>query len=229
MTKEDKEKERALKCERCGVYVADAAISCPLCGMVLSGGAPGNENMYPDVGGGTKLFRRVINMISCLAAVLEIVLIAINYYNYDGVKWSAITGGAICYLILTLRYRRSRNGHIKKIFVQMLGAVALIVLIDFVMGWSGFSISVGIPAIALLMDFVIIACMAADRGYWHNYLLMQLFVLILSAARLLLCFFGVGAKALSWTAFAASAALFASCFAIGGGKAKNELSRKFHV
>ena len=56
-----------------------------MCDMVLSGDDKHNENTYPDVRQKTKILRRIVNIFSYFAIVLEIVFIVINYYNFEGV------------------------------------------------------------------------------------------------------------------------------------------------
>lgn len=147
-------------CKRCGVAINDETAICLFCGMVLSGDGSGNRSVYPDIRNKTRMLKRLINIASYFAIVLEIFLVVINYYNYYGIKWSIITGGAIFYIILTLQYTvNKRDGHIKKIFVQMLGAMLLVVVIDFALGFSGWSFNIGIPLIILLLDVIILICM----------------------------------------------------------------------
>lgn len=219
------------RCKRCGVIINDETTSCLFCGMVLSGDDDGTEDIYPDIRKKTRFLKRFINIVSYFAVVLEIFLIVINYYNYYGIKWSVITGGAIFYMILTLQYTvNKRNGHIKKIFVQMLGAMLLVIVIDFALGFSGWSFNIGIPLIILLLDVVILICMLINYENWQSYLLMQIFTLIMSILHMMLYLLGrVRGPLLPWVTFGFSAVIFTSCLVIGGKKAKSELKRRFYI
>ena len=90
------------RCKRCGIDINDETSRCLFCGMVLSGDGSSTENIYPDIRNKTRMLKRTINIITYFAVVLEIFLIVINYYNYYGIKWSVITGGALFYLVLPL-------------------------------------------------------------------------------------------------------------------------------
>lgn len=219
------------KCKRCNVTILDETPKCPLCDMVLSGDGEGQEDSYPDVINKTRIYKRIVDIISYFAVVLEIILIVINYYNYYGIKWSAITGGALVYLIFTLHYTASRrDGHIKKIFMQTLGALALIIFIDFANGFSGWSINIGIPAVILLLDIIILVCMIINHKNWQSYLLMQVFTVLLSILYMVLYLLGkVGGPVLPWVSFGVSAIMFTSCLVIGDKKAKSELKRRFYI
>ena len=219
------------RCKRCGIDINDETSRCLFCGMVLSGDGSSTENIYPDIRNKTRMLKRTINIITYFAVVLEIFLIVINYYNYYGIKWSVITGGALFYLVLTLQYTvNKRNGHIVKIFVQMLGAMLLVVIIDFALGFSGWSFNIGIPLIILLMDAVILMCMLINYKNWQSYLLIQIFALISSIFHMGLYLAGyVNGPLLPWLSFGMSAFIFTSCLVIGGKKAESELKKRFYI
>ena len=200
--------------------------------MVLSGDGSGTRSIYPDIRNKTRRLKKLINIASYFAIVLEIFLVVINYYNYYGIKWSIITGGAIFYIILTLQYSvNKRDGHIKKIFVQMLGAMLLVVVIDFALGFSGWSFNIGIPLIILLLDVIILICMVINFENWQSYLLMQIFTLVMSIIHMVFymtCIIKNG-PLLPWVTFGVSAVIFTSCLVIGDKKAKSELKRRFYI
>jgi len=218
-------------CKRCGVAINDETTICLFCGMVLSGDGDGARNIYPDIRNKTRMLKKLINIASYFAIVLEIFLVVINYYNYYGIKWSVITGGALFYLVLTLQYTvNKRNGHIVKIFVQMLGAMLLVVIIDFALGFSGWSFNIGIPLIILLMDAVILMCMLINYKNWQSYLLIQIFALISSIFHMGLYLAGcVNGPLLPCVTCGVSAVIFTSCLVIGDKKAKSELKRRFYI
>lgn len=219
-------------CKRCSVAINDETTICPFCGMVLSGDGSGTRSIYPDIRNKTRMLKRLINIASYFAIVLEIFLVVINYYNYYGIKWSIITGGAIFYIILTLQYSvNKRDGHIKKIFVQMLGAMLLVVVIDFALGFSGWSFNIGIPLIILLLDVIILICMVINFENWQSYLLMQIFTLVISIIHMVFYMTGIikNGPLLPWVTFGVSAVIFTSCLVIGDKKAKSELKRRFYI
>lgn len=200
--------------------------------MVLTGDGSSTGNIYPDIRNKTRMLKRLINIASYFGIVLEIFLAVINYYNYYGIKWSVITGGAIFYIILTLQYTvNKRNGHIIKIFVQMLGAMLLVVVIDFALGFSGWSYNIGIPLIILLLDVIILVCMVINFENWQSYLLIQIFTLAASIIHMAFYMAGVivNGPVLPWVTFGVSAVIFTSCLVIGGKKAENELKRRFYI
>lgn len=219
------------RCKKCGISVADESNVCPLCGMVLTNDGEPCENSYPDIVQKTRFFKRIINIATYFLVVLAIVLVVINYYTYFGVKWSLISGSVILYLIITLQYTfNKRNGHIWKIFVQVVGALFLEIAIDYALGFSGWSLNIGIPCIIFAVDAIILICMIVNNKNWPSYLLMQLFTVMLSVVHLILYLFGVvSGPALPWIAFGVSSIMFTSCIVIGGRRAENELKRRFYI
>ena len=74
----------------------------------------------------------------------------INYLTFDMAPkyWSVVTGGIIAYLILTMWDIFSRRqGHIRKIYTQIFVILGLMILIDFALDWSGWSLEFGLPCI----------------------------------------------------------------------------------
>ena len=219
------------RCKKCGIYIKDETNKCPFCEMVLTSESDDAEDVYPDVRNKTRFLKKFVNVACYFAIVLEIIFIVVNYYNYYGIKWSAITGGALLYFILTLQYSFSRrNGHIRKIFVQMMGALLLIIGIDNALGYSGWSVDYGIPSVILLMSAVTVICMLVDFRNWQSYILMQVFTVVLSIVQMVLYFLGKArGPVLPWVSFGVSSILFTSCLVIGGKKAKEELRRRFYI
>ncbi len=219
------------RCKKCGVYVGDATDVCPLCDRILSGNGQDMEDIYPDIRHTTRALKRLINIVTYFAVVLEIIFIIVNYYNLKDVKWSVITGVSILYLILTLQYTfTKRNGHIFKIFVQIFAAIILLIVIDFAIGYTGWSLNIGLPVIILVLDFIIVLCMLVNFKNWPSYMLIQVFTLFMSIVQMILYLTGVVEEiVLSWTSFGVSAIIFTFCVVIGGKKAKDELKRRFFI
>ena len=216
-----------IECKNCGIKIKDKTKVCPMCDMVLSGDDKHNENTYPDVRQKTKILRRIVSIFSYFA----IVVIWQSSGPFNGVKWSEISGGAILYLILMLHFIiNDHYGHIKKMYVGFLGALFYIMLVDFVLGYKGWSLGVGMPVIVLVLDVIIIICMIINRQNWESYLLLQIFCVILGIVQMLLYFTKVlQSPVLPWTSFLVSLILFTSSVVIGDRKARNELKRKFYI
>lgn len=105
---------------------------------------------YPDVKKNTRRFRKAGRILLFISLALEMLLAFINYLTFDMAPkyWSVVTGGIIAYLILTMWDIFSRRqGHIRKIYTQIFVILGLMILIDFALDWSGWSLEFGLPCI----------------------------------------------------------------------------------
>lgn len=227
------------KCKRCGVRVMDNTLICPLCHTVLTenkeevnGNRDKGEN-YPNVKQETRRFRKTGRILLFLSLALEVLLVFINYMTYSSAarKWSVITGGVIAYLILTLWHvLRRRRGHIREIYMQTFVVMGLLMLIDFALDWTGWSLEFGLPCVIYGLVLAIIICMAVNFSGWQNYLLIQMAAVFLSVIDVALHFAGfLHHIVLAWVALGLSVLLWSGTMIIGDRKARNELKRKLHI
>lgn len=224
------------RCKRCSVRVMDDTLICPLCHTVLTEDGQSEERQtgnYPNVKQKTRKFRRAGRILLFLSLVLEAVLVLVNYLTFSSLSrpWSVITGGIIAYLILTLWDLLSRRqGHIRKIYMQIFVVMGLLLLIDVSLGWKGWSLEFGLPCMIYGLVAAIVICMAINSSSWQNYVLMQLAAVFLSIIDVLLHLTGFFHHiVLAWTALGLSVLLWSGTMIIGDRKAKNELKRKLHI
>lgn len=224
------------RCKKCNVEILDEAVVCPLCKSVLEQEKelPQEEPIavgYPDVKSNVKKLNFVVRLYSFLAIVTEVALIAINYLNYNGVWWSAITGISILYFYITLKYSiQQNNGYRSVIWVQVIGAVLLVIAVDNIVGYRGWSVNYVMPGAVLLLDMTIVILMLVNMTNWQSYLLMQICTVLVSVVCLIMWRFDVITRPiLSVIAAAVSACLLLATVIFGDRKAKNELKRRFHV
>ena len=191
------------------------------------------EQNYPNVKAKTRKFQRVGRIFLFLSLVLEAVLVLINYFTFSSVPrcWSAITGGVIAYLILTLwDLLGHRQGHVREIYTQIFVVMGLLLLIDFSLGWRGWSLEFGLPCVIYGLVAAIVICMGVNSSSWQNYVLLQLTAILFSLIDVVLHLTGFFHHiVLAWVALGLSVLLWSGTMIIGDRKAKNELKRKFHI
>lgn len=235
------------KCVRCSIEILDNSMVCPLCNGVLESEADieridGSHDleteqsgfgsvMYPDIEPAMKKIKFVIKLFVFLSVIVESVLILINYLTYNGFKWSIICGVAMVYMCFTVVYSFQHNrGHRSKILVQMLGAMALAVCIDFIIGYNGWSVNYAIPSAIILVDAAIMILMLVNLSNWQSYIMLQIAMLVISCMFLILVFVGiVDFPLLTIIAVAVSGIMLFATLVFGDRKAVNELSRRFRV
>ena len=116
------------------------------------------------------------------------------------------------------------------IWVQVIGAVLLVIAVDNIVGYRGWSVNYVVPGAILLLDVTIIVLMLVNMANWQSYLLMQICTVLVSIAGLVMWYFGViNRPVLSIIAAAVSSCLLLATLIFGDRRAKNELKRRFHV
>lgn len=218
------------RCKQCNVEILDETERCPLCHSVLEKTVE-VENMYPNVRTMTRRLALLSRIYLFVAILVEALLIYLNVLSDSEMFWSAIPGLAMLYGYLVLRYAiLGKSGYKGKIIVLTLIAILMVVAIDFVVGYRGWSVNYALPSAILLVDAGILVLMCINRRNWQSYMMWQIFMILCSVVPLVLYAVGiVTAPLLALLAFAVSAALFLGTLIIGDRRARTELRRRFHV
>lgn len=218
------------RCKQCNVEILDETERCPLCHSVLEKTVE-VENMYPNVRTMTRRLALLSRIYLFVAILVETLLIYLNVLSDSEMFWSAIPGLAMLYGYLVLRYAiLGKSGYKGKIIVLTLIAILMVVAIDFVVGYRGWSVNYALPSAILLVDAGILVLMCINRRNWQSYMMWQIFMILCSVVPLVLYAVGiVTAPILALLAFAFSTALFLGTLIIGDRRARTELRRRFHV
>lgn len=218
------------RCKQCNVEILDETERCPLCHSVLEKTVE-VENMYPNVRTMTRRLALLSRIYLFVAILVEALLIYLNVLSDSEMFWSAIPGLAMLYGYLVLRYViLGKSGYKGKIIVLTLIAILMVVAIDFVVGYRGWSVNYALPSAILLVDAGILILMCINRRNWQSYMMWQIFMILCSVVPLVLYAVGiVTAPLFALLAFAFSAALFLGTLIIGDRRARTELRRRFHV
>ena len=218
------------RCKQCNVEILDETERCPLCHSVLEKTVE-VENMYPNVRMITRRLALLSRIDLFVVILVEALLIYLNVLSDSEMFWSAIPGLAMLYGYLVLRYAiLGKSGYKGKTIVLTLIAILMVVAIDFVVGYRGWSVNYALPSAILLVDVGILILMCINRRNWQSYMMWQIFMILCSVVPLVLYAVGiVTAPILAVLAFAFSAALFLGTLIIGDRRARTELRRRFHV
>lgn len=218
------------RCKQCNVEILDETERCPLCHSVLEKTVE-VENMYPNVRTMTRRLALLSRIYLFVAILVEALLIYLNVLSDSEMFWSAIPGLAMLYGYLVLRYAiLGKSGYKGKIIVLTLIAILMVVAIDFVVGYRGWSVNYALPSAILLVDAGILILMCINRRNWQSYMMWQIFMILCSVVPLVLYAVGiVTVPLLALLAFAFSTALFLGTLIIGDRRARTELRRRFHV
>ena len=218
------------KCRQCNVIIQDETDVCPLCQSVVERDEQ-QKNHYPDVRYGEK--RRVFwgHMVLFGILIVSFVLAGINYEIYNEILWCPIPIAILAYLYLVFRYGfLAAAGYRAKVTVLTLFGVLLLVLIDLMTGFYGWSVNYAVPGGILLVDIGIIVLMIINMRNWQSYIIIQIAMIFISLCPLVLWKLKIITNPLfSMIAVGVTLLLMIGTFILGDKKAKAEVKRRFHI
>ena len=217
------------KCLNCNIEILDSSQRCPLChGVLKQEGSTGS--MYPDVRVPTRRLALAVRIFLFCAIVLETGLVAVNIALGHQLLWSVLTGLALLYCYLVLRYAvLGTGGYQGKTFVLTLMAVLLAVAADFATGYRGWSVDYVLPCGIIFIDICVFVLIFVNRRNWQCYIIWEIFMLLCSIIPATLYLKGLEHNAcFAFLPLALSAYLFLGSIIIGGRRARLELKRRFH-
>ena len=218
------------RCKQCNVEILDETERCPLCHSVLEPTIE-VENMYPDVRVKQRKMILLSKIYLFVAIVVEAFLIVVNHYGEFETAWSLMTGLALIYGYLVIRFAiLGKTGYIFKTIVLTMMAILVLVAIDFLSGYRGWSVRYVFPAAIIAVDAVILILMIVNRRNWQSYIMWQIFMILCSIVPMALYLIGViEVPYLALAALGTSVFLFLGTMLIGDRKARVELKRRFHI
>lgn len=220
------------KCLNCGVELLDPANVCPLCSCIVeSEGEEINEPTYPYAEKGRKKIQLALNIYTFTAIVAEVILVTINIAAGSSIWWSVMIGAFLVYGFVTLKFSIQRHTSYQfKMLLQSLLAISLLVLIDLLTGFYGWSLNYVLPAAFILIDAAILVLMIVNSRNWQSYIPMQILIIVLCIIPFLLRHFGITEDAvLSSISLGVAVLVFVGTLIVGGKRARDELYRRFHV
>lgn len=182
-------------CNECHVYLANQDSDfCPLCGSPLEEKAlpagsnvPTPNNRYPDLHGATAQYNLVKRLLVFFSLLGGSVSLLVNLLVPTGFLWSLVAIAAILYLWLSIPplLRRGIN-FAKRIVFQVLFTSALVVAMDIIIGYNGWSVSYVVPALLCAGIVGIWVMIIFNRTSWAQYVLYQFIMGIFGLIPLLL-------------------------------------------
>lgn len=190
-----------------------------------------NGTRYPDVKGASRKYRLLENIILFLSIVGQIVLTTVDYMTDHEINWSFIVLLVVIYANVTLRLAIvGRNGYIFKIVSTFVFTVLFLEGIDLLTGASGWALTFVFPSAILAMVLATIILMIVNIRNWQSYMMMQLFLVLMSViAMILVAVKVIWFPYLAMGAMGASLFLFLGTLIIGDKRARTELKRRFHI
>ena len=218
------------RCRQCKVEILDETDRCPLCDSVLEHTFE-VENMYPDVKMQTRKLVFLSRIYLIAAIWIETILFGINYVDKYQIGWSLVAGLVLLYGYLLIRLSiLGRAGHKSKIMILAVLTVVMMILMDFIIGYQGWSVNYALPSCVILLDLGIMALMVKNRRNWQSYIMWQILMMLVSGGMVLLYIFDViTVPYILGVAVMLSVFLFLGTVIVGDRRARVELYRRFHI
>jgi hypothetical protein len=246
------------KCIRCNIKIIDNAVECPLCHGVLevehesetaaeqeevTGTAAlvkaaeedtegGSKSItYPDVTYELRTMQFITRLAIFASIVAEVTVLIINYKTFNGIYWSLIVGLGLIYGCITLLYSFKERKSLQRIIqVQMHLGLLAVILLDYLLGFKGWSFQYAIPLTLMGVDLTMAVFMIVGIDGWQNYIMTEIVTFALSILLIILHF----AKVVPTSFFAiisvcVTGLILLGTIMLGQRMVTNELKRRFKV
>lgn len=189
-----------------------------------------NRGSYPEISYNVDKWKKVTNVFYAVMLTLAACLGVINWLTYSGFLWSGIAIAGILYAVVSLRYSIMRNANLgARILIETIGAQALLIVIDHVLGYQGWSVDFAVPSTILFADLAIVFLILVNRLNWQSYFMYQLAVTVFSFIPILLWALGVlNRPVMAVITVIVSVMILTVTILLGDRSVKNELIRRFH-
>lgn len=220
------------RCNACQVTITDDTTVCPLCGgsLVPDGKEP-HPPLYPDLVLKERVMVMVTRMFLVFGALLELFLVMINLTVDPKHLWCVITGASLLYVVLVLYTVSVPQMALRSRFLILsLGLILIGVSVDWMIGFRGWVVSVGLPIQILFMDITILVLYLIQKRDFQQYIWMC-FLNLFFCMIVLIGFFMGYRIFFGWmfVAFAVTILELLMIMVRGGKRTPAELKRRFHA
>ena len=186
--------------------------------------------MYPEVSYDVDKWKKMTNLFYAVLIAVAACLGVVNYLTYTGSMWSVIAIACMAYVGMTVRYSIMRHANLgSKMLIQILGAGALVVVIDVMTGYNGWSVDYAIPSMILFADIAIVFLIIVNRLNWQSYFMYQIAVTVFSFVPFILWAAGfIDRPLMAIITVIISVLVLTVTVLLGDRRVKNELIRRFH-
>lgn len=222
------------KCLKCNVLHNTTRKSCPLCFEILQD-IDGKAYLGPEYPKPTptpekyNVLLRIITFLS-IVAIFSSVLVNILTYKNSKSLWSLIVVLGVLYFWVLLRSTFKAKSNVPmRLVIQMITLSILVVAIDWVSGFSCWSINYVIPFLSMASLLAIISIFISKMRS-GEYLLYLLAAAILGFIPFILWLFDL--IQVLWPSLAAASLSFATIIGMivfADKETKEELKKRFHI
>lgn len=216
-------------CKNCKIKVSSNDDICPLCKTVLTGSEEGKQT-YPKITINKSKYNLIIRIYLFLSIVGIVCTAVVNYLTYNGFMWSIISTAALLYFWSIISHAIKNNVNIAyKILIQTICISILSVVIDIVIGYTGWSVNYVVPGLTTTANVTVLILIIINRMNWKNYILYQISIIALGFIPIILIFCNIIYE-LWYSVISVGIAFIILCGTIifSDNDVKGELKRRLH-
>ena len=164
-------------CEKCKVDVVGTRIYCPLCQnelTLLNETAPG---LYPVLGPPEYKYNLILRLVAFVSIIGSLISIVLNITLFPEIWWSMyLIVTLICTWVSLLMAISKHKNILKYLLYQTVIIILFSILLDFLIGWHGWSITFVVPimfTLAMVVMYSLSKLLHLHTGDYMIYLLMD--------------------------------------------------------
>lgn len=187
-------------------------------------------SLYPNIIN-IKTSDIVLNILTIISEVICVISVLINAIFTPGFKWSFIVILGVVYTWITVMYSIKKTVNIAShVLLQAFIESVAVILLDFIIGYRGWSVSLALPIIICTENIIMLVLMIITRKKFFKYAIYQIMAFLLNTALIIIIALNSKYKLLP-IGFTSVTSIITLLMAIVlcGNDLKEELKRFFHV
>lgn len=187
-------------------------------------------NLYPNIIN-IKTSDIVLNILTIISEIVCILSILLNAIFTPNFKWSFIVILGIAYAWITVMYSIKKTVNIAShILLQTFIDSILVILLDIIIGYRGWSISIALPIIICSANITMLVLTIITRKKYFKYAIYQILLFALNTLLIIIIAISSEYKLLPISLTAVTSAItLILAIELCGNDLKEELKRFFHV
>ena len=218
-------------CEKCKLYIENPRTVCPLCQNIL---IKEEETLlkehYPWLPPFNREHRLLFRILVLFSIICCSVSLIVNFFFHEKGWWAAIVCAAVLYFWATVLNRLRTRNSLMDISNSVIVSSALLILIDFIYGFTKWSFNYALPAL-FLAAIASVFITSLLRGLRFSDFVI--YIMITTALALLPAVFLItgitNVFLLSFICILCGVFSFVIAFVFAGQDILDELKRRFHL
>ncbi len=190
----------------------------------------GCQMLYPEISN-IKKSNKIIKSLMVVSVLVSIILLILNAFIKPQLHWSFLFIVGIVYIWVTTIYSIKKNVNIAShVMLQMLCVSILIVLVDVIIGYKGWSLIIGIPIIVIVANLTMLILTIISHKKYVKYVIYQAIIFIFTIALLFGILIGIiKINILYIIAFGIGIISMIMSFSLCGKQIIEELNKRLHI